>query len=103
MQDLNPKHRSFVPLRASICLIHPLLPGLLTRSMLTGQVLWRREAAGGGFLSVLEGQQGGARYRLLKADHSILGGAYVHPPQYAGQSVYGIFYLQEAVRYGTCA
>ena len=62
------------------------------------QVLWQGEAAGGGSLAVLEGRRGRARYRLLKADHSILGGIYTEPPEYAGQSVYDAFYLQEAVR-----
>lgn len=61
-------------------------------------MLWRGEAAGGGSLAVLGGRQGRARYLLLKADHSILGGHYTEPPEYAGQSVYDIFYLQEAVR-----
>ena len=63
------------------------------------QVMWSGEAAAGGFLSVVDGISDGASYRLLKADHSVLGGVYLAPKEYAGQSIYDIFYLQEAVRY----
>ncbi len=63
------------------------------------QVIWSGEAAAGGFLSVVDGVSEGASCRLLKADHSVLGGVYLAPKEYAGQSVYDIFYLQEAVRY----
>ena len=62
------------------------------------QVVWTGEAAAGGFLTVLDGSTEGATYRLLTADHSVLGGVYRTPREYAGQSIYDIFYLQEAVR-----
>ena len=63
------------------------------------QVVWTGEAGSGGFLSVVDGVVEGAKYRLLKADHSVLGGVYLEPEEFAGQSIYDIFYLQEAVRY----
>ena len=45
-----------------------------------------------------DGVYEGAEFRLLKADHSVLGGVYRTPKEFAGQSIYDIFYLQEAVR-----
>ena len=62
------------------------------------QVVWTGEAAAGGFLTVCDGSHNGAAYRILKADHSVLGGVYHAPQEFAGQSIYDIFYLQEAVR-----
>ena len=66
---------------------------------LPAQIIWKGEAAAGGFLAVVHGAHEGAQYRLLKVDHSVLGGVYRKPKQFAGQSIYDIFYLQEAVRY----
>lgn len=51
----------------------------------------------GTFFSVIEGSTSDRlyRYKLLRADHSILGGVYTDPPDVAGQSVYSAFYLQQ--------
>jgi hypothetical protein len=66
------------------------------------QVLWRGESRAGGFISVVAGGGGGRAaapgFVVLKCDHSILGGIYTSPPAAAGQSVFDIFYLQEAAR-----
>ena len=74
-----------------------------TNDRLYAQVLWTGEAAVGGFLAVVDSAHEGVKYRLLKADHSVLGGVYRESREFAGQSIYAIFYLQEAVRCLPCA
>ncbi|KAL4857086.1 Polyamine aminopropyltransferase [Chlorella vulgaris] len=60
-------------------------------------VLWQTELAAGGQLSVIEGvYREQYRYRLLRLDHSVLGGEYVAPAEVAGQTIYTAFYLQQA-------
>ncbi|KAL4419959.1 hypothetical protein ABPG75_007057 [Micractinium tetrahymenae] len=55
------------------------------------------ETAGGGRLGVIEGTyKGQYRYRLLRMDHSVLGGEYIAPADVAGQPIYTAFYLQQA-------
>lgn len=56
------------------------------------------EARLGGFISVVEGVLADQfRYRILRVGHSIVGGEFVEPKEFAGQSVYTAFYLQQAV------
>ena len=77
-------------------------PHLDWQFCLLAQVVWQQETAAGGFLAVVDGSHGGAEYRLLTMDHSVLGGVYRKPQEFAGQSIYDIFHLQEAVRYVLC-
>ncbi|GAB4815911.1 hypothetical protein N2152v2_002957 [Parachlorella kessleri] len=61
-------------------------------------LLYSCETRLGGHVSVVEGTLGGQyRYRLMRVDHSIVGGEYVAPADVAGQSVYTAFYLQQAI------
>ncbi len=64
------------------------------------QVMWRQESAAGEFLSVVQGDHTKARFQLLKAGHSILGGRYTLPSYFANQSIYDVFYIHEGVRCG---
>lgn len=67
------------------------------------QVMWRQESAAGEFLSVVQGDHTKARFQLLKAGHSILGGRYTLPSYFANQSIYDVFYIHEGVRCGCCS
>ena len=60
----------------------------------------------GGFLSVVEGTLPSnnnnnlpdIQYRAMRLDHSIMGGYWIAPEEFKGQSIYTAFYLQAAMR-----
>jgi hypothetical protein len=63
------------------------------------QVLWSTECQRGGFMTVIEAELPDASsIRILRFDHSIIGGMYIAPEEILGQSVFETFYLQDAVR-----
>ena len=66
--------------------------GLPVRS--TYDLVWAGECRLGGHLSVADAWMGPYQYRMLKYEHSLLGGVYTHPKNVTGQSIYGAFYLQ---------
>ncbi len=58
-------------------------------------LVWAGECRRGGHVSVARAWlMGHYQYQLLKYDHSLLGGVFVHPENVSGQSIYGAFYLQ---------
>lgn len=65
------------------------------------KVLWRGESALGERLSVVEGEHPSAKFRVLRAGHSILGGIYIEPEWSANQSIYDIFHIHEGIRLAT--
>ena len=62
------------------------------------QVLRKQEGVRGEQFTVLQGDHSKARFVLLKAGHSILGGRYTLPSYFANQSIYDVFYIHEGAR-----
>lgn len=56
----------------------------------------RKECFRGGSVAVVEGNLNEFKYRILTLDHSVVGGIYIEPAEFYGESVYPVFYLQEA-------
>jgi hypothetical protein len=61
-------------------------------------VLRKQEGVLGEQFTVLQGDHSKARFVLLKAGHSILGGRYTLPSYFANQSIYDVFYIHEGAR-----
>jgi hypothetical protein len=73
----------------------PAAPGALG-------VLWSCELQHGGRLGIAEGlHRSGSeeyRYRLMRLDHSVMGGQWVAPEDVAQQSIYTAFHVQQVPR-----
>lgn len=90
-------------LRCMQCDPVPPGPAATHASMLGATELWSCELRRGGVVSVVEGPSPGSkelglRYRLMRLDHSIMGGTWIAPHEAAGSSVYSAFVLQSAAR-----
>lgn len=77
---------------------HPSLPLTVTSHNHTVTLLARSDSVTG---TIVVGEYKNESYRFLRADHSLLGGQWIGEKTFGkavGESIYGAFTLQEAVR-----